>query len=370
MKKTKKVILIGSFSGGNYGDTLILFALIKFLTKKNVDTIVIPSSNPDGIKKFLTENCFQCDIIVESINMKKTFGYRFCNYNVIKHVSSSDSLIFTAGTLFFRDLLNPRKNFIFSVLLLLPLLKLYSVKLKGLFVGVNEKIEEFHFLKNLYARKSLKHFHQIITRDEITYNNLKNSRIDINKLETGFDIALYDLLSDKRDFSLKKSNPLKKVLGINICKYLGHQVGIDVNINELIIFIIKLSSEFDTVYCFNTTKQDKIFILEKLQFKCKNIIHIDLYQNTNEVKHYKKLSLFIGMRMHSLIPAIAYKIPCCGLNYNNKVRDLFKMMNAEASVFDLDEINKLDYEMIISNSFVIQEEKINQIIKRIDTFTI
>src|SRR5690606_19120865 len=138
----KNVVLIGSFSGGNYGDTLVLFSLLDYLQRKGVSKVVIPATDPETTKKLIGDKFPEINVICIDINMKRTIGFRFFNRNLIKFLPNTDLVIFTAGTIFFRELFNPRTNFVFSVFLLLPYLKKYKIKLMGLFVGVNDNIQK------------------------------------------------------------------------------------------------------------------------------------------------------------------------------------------------------------------------------------
>src|SRR5690606_16351652 len=258
----KSILLIGSFSGENYGDTIVLKSLLEYLRGKGFSDIYIPAANPQKTKEVLDRYVDGVKIIYIDVNMRRTFGYRFFNINVLKVLNKVDFIALTAGTIFFRDLTNPRRNFVFSVYLMSWILRLFRVKTVGLFVGINEALDKFSGLKGIISRHFFRTFSHIITRDLESFSNLKKS-IDRVKISRSYDIAFYNLLcSSNHRVSLEKfnsENPIKTV-GINVCEYLGKQVGQDVDEMVLANFLDQVCERFSTVLWFHTTKRDEDFV--------------------------------------------------------------------------------------------------------------
>lgn len=369
----KRVVLIGSFSGGNYGDTLVLFSLMSYLQQKGVRKIVIPAADPKATEVLIGEKFPLLDVVCLDINMKRTLGFRFFNRNLIKLLPETDYVIFTAGTIFFRDLFNPRTNFIFSVFLMLPYLRKFHVKLLGLFVGVNDSFEKLNFCKKGLAKRLFNSFNLIVTRDVFSYNNLKKNNLADN-VHRAYDIALYSLVTKyKNEKAISRNN--KSIIGFNICEYLGKQVGKDINIDNVIAFLGSVGNNFDSIYWFHTTKRDEWFVKEKIcPFLKDDIIsksvHLSLYVDMELEDKYMDTSLFMGMRMHSLIPAIACRVPTVALNYNSKVRSLYRDLGGERAILELDDLSGLDIEYLKEVSFVVSDKNINEIRALVDEIKI
>lgn len=372
-------MLIGSFSGGNYGDTIILQSLFEYIEQFEISTVYIPAANPQQTKKSLEKINSQIDVIYIDINMRRTWGYRFFNANIIKALGKVDIIAFTAGTIFFRDLLNPRRNFVFSIYLLLPFIKLFKVKLLGLFVGVNERVENLSFFKKLISKGFFNSFSQIITRDQESYNNISHNFKKVD-LTNSYDIAFYSLLT-KFNFAShlglnsKSEIANKQFIGINICEYLGTQVGKEVEEKNLVEFLKIISHGFNSIMWFHTTNRDENFVIDELikdvPILREKSIHLKLYEDISLEKRYYDLDFFVGMRMHSLIPALAFGIPAVALNYNNKVQDLFKQLGGANSVLDLDHINNYDnFEQIYLKRYLLSESIKTKIVNNVAAISI
>lgn len=374
----KSIMLMGSFSGGNYGDSIVLTSLLSYLEEKSFTEVYIPSASPVNTEKLLTNYSGILKVNYIDINMRRTYGYRFFNTKVIKSLKNIDYLAFTAGTIFFRDLFNPRKNFVFSVFLLLLFLRNYKIKLVGLFVGINEPILEYKGFRATVAKIFFNSFSHIISRDYESFINVKNSYPDV-KISRSYDIAFYDLLKRNKN---KLNNDLisvsnhedSSVIGLNICEYLGKQVGKEVNILDLKFFLETASKDFNKVVWFHTTKMDEEFVknnlLSKGQDLSKKSIHLALYEDLSHEEEYENIHYFIGMRMHSIIPALAFKVPCIALNYNDKVRSLFRQLDGEMFALDLDLIKSTNVSELVKNGFVLDDDQRAQIIQNVEDIEI
>lgn len=367
----KSIMLIGSFSGGNYGDSIVLTSLLSYLEAKSFTEVYIPSASPENTKKLLGKYDGALKLHYIDINMRRTYGYRFFNRQVIKSLKNIDYMAFTAGTIFFRDLFNPRRNFVFSVVLMLFWLRKYKIQLLGLFVGVNEDIKEYSGLKSFFAKKLFKSFNQVITRDYESYENVKSSFSQIN-VSRSYDVAFYNLLKKNEDFLIPKDY-LNVNIGLNICEYLGKQVGKEVDINELKNYLVAISQGFEQVYWFHTTKMDENFVKQHILFDeklSKPSIHIKLYEDLHLEEVYKEMDFFVGMRMHSLIPALAFGIPVVALNYNDKVKSLFGQLKGEHYVKELDKLSGLNIEGDTVRGFTLLDLQRKQIIQNVENIEI
>ncbi len=364
-------MLMGSFSGGNYGDSIVLTSLLSYLETKSFTEVYIPSASPKDTEKLLKVYDGPLKLNYIDINMRRTYGYRFFNKQVIKSLKNIDYMAFTAGTIFLRDLLNPRRNFIFSVVLLLLFIRRRNVKLMGLFVGVNEDIKRYSGAKRVIAKKLFNSFDQVITRDYESYINVKDSFRHI-KVSRSYDVAFYNLL--KKNENLPISNQHGRTnIGLNICEYLGKQVGKEIDSNDIKNYLITVSQGFEHVFWFHTTKMDENFVRDHILFDEKlksQSIHLRLYEDLQLEEKYKEMDFFVGMRMHSLIPALAFGVPVIALNYNDKVKSLFEQLQGEKYVKELDNLSGLSLEGSSQVGFTLSESQKKQIIQNVEDIEI
>ena len=366
----KSIMLIGSFSGGNYGDTIVLTSLLEFLEKNGFKTVYIPAANPKVTEEILTSINHGLIVHCIDVNMRRTLGYRFFNLNVIKRLRNVDYIGFTAGTMFFRDLLNPQRNFVFSVYLLLLFIKFYKVKILGLFVGINESLEKYDGLPRRVITKIFNSSSHIITRDLESFNNLKDLFPKI-KISRSYDIAFFNLLSkasrEPKPINKHINNGEKSAIGINVCEYLGTQVGKSVDIKLLENFLNSVTAKYKSVFWFHTTKRDEEFVKANILLIDSELLskssHLSLYQDSSLESEYSKLDFFVGMRMHSIIPSLTFGIPTVALNYNEKVKSLFSQLGGDQFVLDFDEL--VNEDISLDNGFVMRDDQRAEIIQNV-----
>ncbi|WP_191560021.1 polysaccharide pyruvyl transferase family protein [Metabacillus idriensis] len=83
-----------------------------------------------------------------------------------------------------------------------------------------------------------------------------------------------------------------------------------------------------------------------------NIVSIEDFEDL--VKLYSQTDLIIGTRMHSMIIGLSQYIPVIGLSWQDKVIEMFEMVNLSDDVFDIN-----DFEANISNIVKLVSEKVN-----------
>ena len=221
-----RIVIIGNFGGANAGDNVILESVIHDIHKyiDNCD-IILP-----GNKEYLLNHSCSEEMIIST--SKSDLALRFFSLPMIKVLKQSDYVIFTAGTLFARRLLDPRYNIVSTFMPSYLIARIANPKLKlaGYNVGV---YFDGRKLSNRVLRKIVNCF------DIITCRHSMNVELDrttaICSLDNVFGYYPPEITTNTKDIiginiltaliknliifnkSLELPSPPKSVLQSNIC---------------------------------------------------------------------------------------------------------------------------------------------------------
>ncbi|TXL66776.1 hypothetical protein FHP05_05185 [Cerasibacillus terrae] len=186
--------------------------------------------------------------------------------------------------------------------------------------------------------KVLEKANYITVRDKYSYDLLKVINKDKRKLYKTVDPVLF--LSDK------KSNrvDMPKHLGITVMdlrladfsevQYRGY---ID-SLKSLISYFIENSDYKISVFCTELKDINALMDLEKQLegYKKKKNLYFKEKTSLDDVLNvYYDIDLLIGTRMHSTIIAFSQGIPFIGINWQQKVKGFFEMVNYEQNLLGI-----------------------------------
>src|SRR5690606_23232339 len=102
-------LIIGSFSGSNFGDSLVLAAIVHALDERmgSAMRFLVPTNNPGFVERFLDHP----RVTSIDIDLRRTRSFRFLGRPVLSVLKSTDVVLTTAGIFFDYRLLDPRFNF-------------------------------------------------------------------------------------------------------------------------------------------------------------------------------------------------------------------------------------------------------------------
>ena len=346
---SKRIMIIGSFSGGNFGDNMILLSAISILKKSlgGETRFIIPTSNPDFVNCLLGSNTVKAI----DINIKRTLSFRFLSFSLIRELRHLDAIVTTAGIFFDQKLWNPRFNFVSSLLPLLYLAKTRKIKIIGLGTGASmhtSKLGEY-FLKHTIKKHDI-----IIARDVFSYEYKRSFNPNVI---LKYDIA-HSVFKEKAFISHEK----KHCIGINISSYLkgtysGDKsvISIDAWTDNFAEFITELQKKH-TVKFFATTKKDYALnqvIVDKLN---ENVANINLYDcNTNNlIEYFSDIKINIGSRLHFCVLSISLLIPTIALSYHTKVNEYMASLGMENLICPIEQIDLAKLRVMIK--YIIQNE--------------
>lgn len=179
----------------------------------------------------------------------------------------------------------------------------------------------------------------ITVRDQKSYNYLKPS---LNK-KTYLSVDPVFLLENK----IKKDKNTSKVISLCLIDLAQNKDSKEKN-NKYINGVTRLISsilEMDyKVNLFSTEPRDYITVYEVYnKFQNRNNIELEVVDITNFkelMELYGKTDLIIGTRMHSMIIALSQLIPVIGLSWQDKVTEMFELIEQPDKVFEIDKIDE------------------------------
>jgi polysaccharide pyruvyl transferase CsaB len=336
----KRILISGYFGFNNLGDEAILNSMIQMIKELVPDAkIIVLSNSPESTKvKYDTESIYRYDIFKIMSEMKKSDIFISGGGSLLQDVTSLRSvpyylgliflaLIFQMKTIFFAQGVGPVKNKVFRFLI----------------------------------EKVLNRVDYISVRDDKSKTFLEKLGIKKNKINSiddpVFALNISNLELDQKE---KKDDEIKNI-GISVRNW--HQ---NSYLDSLADFLNTLGEKNNisiTIIPFHQGKD--VEISKKLQGMLEVDSRLRSYtDNLDEVNEfYKKLDLFIGVRLHSLIFSVVNGIPFIGISYDPKTDSLIEEMGYQDKITT----ENITVEKLQSsyNKIINQEEEIKEQITRI-----
>lgn len=352
-----KTLLISFTDSGNYGDQLIVEQLAQRLSKygelvtysysmqRDLEPRVFESPpKNEGLKskiksfysKFIRKKKFfdwlHGIIMVE--NQKRKLN----NSNFSEDLRSTDLLVIGGGNTIFD--LTPCSKSAKKFEVIIDLAKKNKKKIYFMDVGIGPFITDEQ-LGN--AKDVLRKSDYITVRDKASYALLS----DVDNVQLGIDPVFF------YETEIAKTQEKSRVIGMSI---------IDLRLNKstedsffryltmsksLILEILKQNPDYKIVL-YNSEYRDYIAITELLKIlpNQQNIVARFIGSKSELVQLTKTFDLLIGTRMHSMILAVSQDIPIIGLSWQPKVTEVFNILEDSNSVFNIDEIEKRQFDII------------------------
>lgn len=323
MMTSKKICVLGNFSGRNAGDAAILAGILRDVSSRYSDVeFLVPTLNPRFIRR--TYGQYR----VQPISVAPWRGcIKFLGLQVWHALRSSHLILITDAILFDRGLFNPVHNYLSTLALWIPQAKkrnipvvLYNVSLGPVSTRAGRWC-----LKQVLENSEL-----VILRDEESKKVLESmEKIPASILE-GADSALSAPACSAKDAEkiLKKHGLLDKStprVGINLNCYGDAFVrhGQSSFTQDKLVSIVAKAAEWihhdlkADVWLFGTQHMD-VKILKQLQQRVGIKAPIPLFTNQEYsfaelTGLFSQLDLLIGMRTHSTILATSVGTPVVGI---------------------------------------------------------
>jgi polysaccharide pyruvyl transferase CsaB len=325
MDKPGSLIIAGYFGFGNLGDELILTSMVNGLRAQKPDiAITVLSGSPQS-----TQKAYKVDSIA------------WQDYpTIVKAISSCDLVILGGGGLFHdywgvdskAILTSAHSGFAFYASVAL-LAAIYKKKLMLSAVGVGPIFSDQgrQLMKSIASQAEL-----ITVRDRDSQQQLINLGIPGQKITLTAD-AVFSLANTP---SPKAATPFESILlGVSLRHW---DVGIDpAKWQQEIALALDLfldahpTARVQFIPMQNSKEHflDDYGLSRSIQRSLRNKVRTSILPRNSSIadclSSIAQCSLFLGMRLHSIILALMNQLPVIGINYDPKVQALLSQFNME-----------------------------------------
>ncbi|MBM7606288.1 polysaccharide pyruvyl transferase WcaK-like protein [Metabacillus crassostreae] len=347
------IVFVSFIDSTNIGDLLIAEVLEEELMKEHnvlkysfnlIPEGYISKGQREGINrnyKFLIKKIYNEHI--RKIDMIDRLHLLRMKYNIDKNkyldkfdndIKNSDLVIIGGGNAIFDLTRHSLSAYKFNKIL--KIVKKYNRKSLVTSIGIGP----FQTQEQLdYTINTLKDADYITVRDKKSYNYLTS----INK-KVHLSIDPVFLLNNANGERIKKTYE-QKVISFCIIDLLlnkddGKKYTKLIDNAVRLVNNLKHSDENYIINLFSTEPRDYRAVNDvynKLIDKNKvNLINVN---NSKDLLNlYKNTDVIIGTRMHSLIIGLSQYIPVIGISWQDKVKEMFEMINSSEDVFDVNDL--------------------------------
>lgn len=352
-----KVTFISFMGSKNLGDLLIVnqlekrllydcsiekydFNLRKYVSNDNQIQLEYPyieNMKKRKLKQFYNDNLRKKTFLdlLHTLRVKKQIDFNVDNSDFELDIQNSDFVLVGGGNAIFD--LTPHSDSAYKFKKIIDIAKKYNKKVFVTSIGIGPFQNEKQ-LKN--TREILSQAYKVTLRDEKSYQYIKDIS---NKPVLSIDPVF---LMDENQIQNPKVADEKLTIGICIIDLLLNKVEEGINkdyLSNLQRIIKKLSNNYQIIL-FSTEHKDYAavdFVYEQLKSNhAIKKVELKNFDDINEL--YRTIDFLIGARMHSLIIAAAKGVPFVGLSWQDKVDQMFKMIESTNDVFDINSLKSKD----------------------------
>jgi polysaccharide pyruvyl transferase CsaB len=311
--KSKKVFIIGGYGSKNFGDEAILAGIIETVRKQNPNTkFTVIGFNPKEVEQMHG---------VSSVGILNLFP------TILFH----DTIIVGGGTIF-----RPKMRLRAQLMPLVTIfLRLLNKKIMFYSLGINKRTSKLaKFL--LVPAMGLAQFVSVRDLDSLEILKHWGIKKDIEIVPDPAINLSYKKWSDK-DLEKSGLDPSKKLIGLSLRNLKTMD---DLKFFEDIVSFVnkRITQGYQIIYLpmckspINDFEND-LLIGEKIQSEIidkENFVILRKDLHPSKLKGlYARLSLVVGMRLHSMILAISTQTPLIGITYAQKCRSYLETHNEE-----------------------------------------
>ena len=340
------IFILGAFRELNAGDDAVFDSMIRDLE------IAIPGARfivPSRCPHFLLEKYGdKYNIEIVSVTLKDIINLPSFIFRSLKSVYKSDVVLITQSFLYDYKLFNPKHNILFGILGIFIYTKFLRKKI-GYYnadVGpLNTQIGRVivHFMSN--------NVDFIILRNNEAFRILNQLNVTKPLIYVAADSALNSKPVPKEKAILiarKEDIDPKRNIGINVNFYIGTWVKSSIKEVEFIELISesadRIIEKLGVGVVFVTTNHLDIELVNRIKNRMRhqrNAVAVDnkKYNYQELMGIIGQLDIFIGMRLHSIVMAVAMNTPIIGIVYADKVRDFMKTLRQEDRVIEFKDLN-------------------------------
>lgn len=355
--------IFGSWWGGNLGDVAILCGTVETIQEIFPDSkILVPSSNPDQLKRHLPE--------YDNVHVREVWT-NYIGTKTLSVVRESDLVVIGGGGLFFsHSLHNPLKNHLINIYPLTLLTNLLNVDTHLVSVGVSTL--DGTAAQNLTAR-IINNTSSISVRDERSKQIIEE--IAGNKISLIPDMA-FALWNPNREFNYSVDFELPQnyiIISLHEHLVLNSRQELDSTASQIIKHIDSYTTGRSTEIVFHnnyTTSSWLSDLVDSINLNSKShIMGDDLEMTPREaIKIYSGAEQAICSQMHANIMSVIASTPTTAIEYDPKVRSMMKFLGKESQVLTIEQaLSQNELIETVSESSKVPEQIIEGITEELDS---
>jgi polysaccharide pyruvyl transferase WcaK-like protein len=343
---TKRICVVGNFSGRNAGDAAILGGLLKDVTAAyGPMKFDVPTINPGFVKRQYA------DFDVEPVGMLPwNLSIKIFGLPIIRSILRSDLVLVTDAILFDRKLFNPLFNYLSTMALVLPMAKWRGIPVVLFNCSLGPAPTR---TGRACLRRVLEAADVIILRDEESLSEIPVNRNIEPRIQRGADCALsIDRAVDERVDAIIDSEDLspggKPFLTFNVNSYIdvfvrvrGKRIGIEEFSDLMSTAVNQVLSRVDANIVFVVTQPMDMKITNMVLSGIKQPGRIRMIKNPDYTYAelagvFSRAQIHVGMRTHSLILASSVVTPVVGIISTPKNRGYMKSIRQDERMVEFD----------------------------------
>lgn len=272
-------------------------------------------------------------------------------------VKQSDFIVFSGGNLLF-DLNRYSKSYL-KLKWIVNLAKKHNKKVLALSIGIGPFKTKKQEQK---AVKLLSELSYVSFRDERSakYFSKKAPIVQDPVFTSSFFSPLANSIIRKKEKKIAISILDYRLAGASKEQYFTY-------IQQMAEIILTLSAKYQ-VTIFSTELRDYKAVEEIHRLLAGTVVMKKFGSMDELYKLYEESQLIIGTRMHSMIFSVAANVPIIGISWQDKVKEMFQLLDDPTSCFEIDElmtqkqsiIERISYKMdhLEDEQFFLNERKL------------
>ncbi|EMF0110706.1 polysaccharide pyruvyl transferase family protein [Enterococcus hirae] len=242
-------------------------------------------------------------------------------------IEQSDFIVFSGGNLLF-DLNRYSKSYL-KLKWIIKLAKKHNKKVLALSIGIGPFKTEKQKQK---AVKLLSELNYISFRDEKSakYFQEKAPIVQDPVFTSSFFAPLANSIISKKEKKIAISILDYRLAGASKEQYFTY-------IQQMAEIILTLSEKYQ-VTIFSTELRDYKAVEEIHRLLAGKVVMKKFNSMKELYELYEESQLIIGTRMHSMIFAVAASIPVIGISWQDKVKEMFQLLDDPTSCFEINEL--------------------------------
>jgi polysaccharide pyruvyl transferase WcaK-like protein len=341
--KPYRLCVLGNNSGRNAGDAAILSSIVRNLLARSPDVAFeVPTIRPAHIREAFA------GLPVRPVStLPWTLSLRILGPTTMLSIMRSDAVLITDAIIFDYRLLNPVFNYLILLAGVIPFARLCGKKIVCFCVGIGPLDRP---LGRRITRMICSLSDAIMVREESSRELLEAIGVPPERLrEIWADVAFVNPPAPpERGREILAAHgvaPGEPLLGVNVNAYLDKWLGSESSLDRD-GFIAAVARGLDDVIgrcgvrvAFVITQVMDVGIAEEIRARMAHRERVPVISNrdlTNQeiMAVLGHMSLFAGMRLHSLILAAAMHAPVVPLAYAPKVRHFARMLGLAGETFE------------------------------------